>query len=420
MTVTTGARATRSSGFVSSDSTCSSSCSNVRIFTSAPNSRAIIIAVSVSSVLLMFSIMRFINSFASTSLTRRSSLSARSLTVIPSASVIVREIGGGPTGAAGICGRESRPGPSRRGPDGRAPPPGRPPPGRDGHDVPPGRGGMPGRATMPGAPGVCGRTGCDGRGRGPPSGADGWYGGRTSGGRAVPGRAGAGAPGRAATAGRGAGRGGAGGATGRGVTTGRAVVCGASGADDGRFSSMRRRSVGGTKRPAGGAGRCGAVGAPADAAASGSCGAAPSGAAPVGCAACVAATGTAGSVSEFGRCTDDGLRRRRVSGGGYAGRGLGRRCDRGRRFELRRRLDLLRFVRRLRRGGVVVVGIAVEPSSTGAGCTGRVMVLTRRGGPSVCTGAFGGSGLRPGIGFLPLDGTGRSANKSPLGSEMPR
>ena len=299
MTVTTGARVTRSSGFVSSDSTCSSSCSNVRIFTSAPNSRAIIIAVSVSSVLLMFSIMRFINSFASTSLTRRSSLSARSLTVIPSASVIVREIGGGPTGAAGICGRGSRPGPSRRGPDGRAPPPGRPPPGRDGHDVPPGRGGMPGRATMPGAPGVCGRTGCDGSGRGPPSGADGWYGGRTSGGRAMPGRAGDRSARRApAAAGRGAGRGGAGGADGargdhrprRGLRRQRrrrrAVLLDAQ-------PQCRRHEAAGRRRRALRRGRR-------------TCRRgserllrrSTSGAAPVGCAACVAATGTAGSVSE--------------------------------------------------------------------------------------------------------------------------
>ena len=62
MTVTTGARVTRSSGLTSSASTCSSSSSKLRIWTSAPNSRAIIVAVSVSSVLLMVIIMRFISS----------------------------------------------------------------------------------------------------------------------------------------------------------------------------------------------------------------------------------------------------------------------------------------------------------------------------------------------------------------------
>ena len=52
----------------------------------------------------MVIIMRFINSFASTSLTRTSSLSARSLTVMPSASVMVRVIS---TGAAGDDGRRT-------------------------------------------------------------------------------------------------------------------------------------------------------------------------------------------------------------------------------------------------------------------------------------------------------------------------
>ena len=56
----------------------------------------------------MVIIMRFINSFASTSFTRTSSLSARSFTVMPSASVIVRVIGGGAAGADWALGAEGR------------------------------------------------------------------------------------------------------------------------------------------------------------------------------------------------------------------------------------------------------------------------------------------------------------------------
>ena len=108
MTVTTGARDCMSSAFDSSPCADTSSSSKLRISISAPNSRAMSFAVSMSSVLLMVIIMRFINSLASTSFTRTSSLSARSFTVMPSASVIVRVIGGrppapsaspGPTGA---------------------------------------------------------------------------------------------------------------------------------------------------------------------------------------------------------------------------------------------------------------------------------------------------------------------------------
>ncbi len=79
------------------------SSSNVRIFTSAPNSLAIIVAVSVSSVVLMVIINRFSISFLRTSLALTSSFSAKSLTVIPSANVIVRVIGGGGTGARATC-----------------------------------------------------------------------------------------------------------------------------------------------------------------------------------------------------------------------------------------------------------------------------------------------------------------------------
>ena len=93
---------------ISPSSTCSSSSSKLRICTSAPNSRAIMVAVSVSSAELIVSMSRFISSFARTSLTRRSSLSARSFTVMPSASVMVRDTGGGAAGIGGGDGRGSR------------------------------------------------------------------------------------------------------------------------------------------------------------------------------------------------------------------------------------------------------------------------------------------------------------------------
>ena len=102
MTVTTGAREPRSSGRLSADSTSTISSSNVRICTSAPNSRASDVAVSLSSVELMVIIFPCSSSFFSTSLTRASSLSARSLTVMPSASVMDLVIGGG--GAAATDG----------------------------------------------------------------------------------------------------------------------------------------------------------------------------------------------------------------------------------------------------------------------------------------------------------------------------
>ena len=86
----------------------------------------------------MFIIIRRSTSTFSTSLTRTSSLSDRSLTVIPSARVMVRLIGGSATGGAAIGARGEL---SRRAPTGR--PAGRKPPGR----VPIGGrgGGMPGR-----------------------------------------------------------------------------------------------------------------------------------------------------------------------------------------------------------------------------------------------------------------------------------
>ena len=56
-----------------------------------------------STVELMVIIIRRLSSTFSTSLTRTSSLSERSLTVMPSASVIVRLMGGSATGGgAGI------------------------------------------------------------------------------------------------------------------------------------------------------------------------------------------------------------------------------------------------------------------------------------------------------------------------------
>ena len=152
MTVTTGARGTTSSGELSVVSTSTISCSNVRIWTSAPNSRASELAVSLSTVELMVIILPCSSSFLSTSFTRASSLSARSLTVMPSASVMFLVMGGGAVGAIeprGCSGRAvcRRP-PLGRGAGGRQPPgcPGRAPPGGG----MPGRPGMPGRAPMPG------------------------------------------------------------------------------------------------------------------------------------------------------------------------------------------------------------------------------------------------------------------------------
>src|SRR5437764_12613836 len=135
-------------------------------------------------------------------------------------------------------------------------------PGRCGYC--PGRGGI---------PGCCVRIGCDGSGRGPPTGACGRgpeYGGRTPAappGRAASGCAGGRAPGAPVcpaappAAGRGA-VGIAGRAEGRGApgrTTRGAPAVGSGGVGAvGRCSSMRRRSVGGTTRPA--AGGLGAAG----------------------------------------------------------------------------------------------------------------------------------------------------------------
>jgi hypothetical protein len=104
MTVTTGARVMRSAGSTSSASTCSISSSKVCIFTSAPNSRATIAAVSSSSVLLIVIISRRSISFLRTSFALTSSFAARSATVMPSARVIVRVTGGGAAGAGAATG----------------------------------------------------------------------------------------------------------------------------------------------------------------------------------------------------------------------------------------------------------------------------------------------------------------------------
>src|SRR4030095_6379131 len=96
--------------------------SNDCILTSAPNSRAIIDAVSVSTVLLMVIIIRLSINFFSTSFALTSSFAARSETVMPSANVMVRVIGGGANAAAGATGARttcSRRGPAVLGPVGR-------------------------------------------------------------------------------------------------------------------------------------------------------------------------------------------------------------------------------------------------------------------------------------------------------------
>ena len=204
MTVTTGARGTRSSALVSSDSSWTISSSKVRSVTSAPNSRAIMVAVSGSSVVLIVIIRRLSINFFSTSFARTSSRSARSFTVIPSAVVIVRVIGGrafGITGADGLPRRAPRrPGDRYGRGGGRYPTAGRAGSGRD-------DGGL---------------TGCDGNGLGPPSG---WPVGV-----------------RGADAGRAA------------AGTWRSIPSVVRGRGRGFGSSTRSRNVGGTKRPAGLAG----------------------------------------------------------------------------------------------------------------------------------------------------------------------
>ena len=196
---------------------------------------------------------------------------------MPSASVMLRVTGGG---AAGICGGAGRECSRRCAAAGRPDPPGRcwycgrdGIPGRCGYG--PGRGGM---------PGCCVRMGCDGSGRGPPTGPCGrelGYCGRGPG--APPGRGNPDAGGRTAVAPAGpeaaAGRAGAGiggrsvlGAAGRGTARGADVGSGGVGAV-GRCCSMRKRSVGGTIRPGVGSFGAGGAGGGGGAAATGDSGA---------------------------------------------------------------------------------------------------------------------------------------------------
>jgi hypothetical protein len=238
---------------------------------------------------------------------------------------------------------------------------------------------------------------------------DGEYAGLTSDcGRAGLDRAATGGAAGRPTAGRGAaGRGGAaGGDGGLAVTTGRAVVCGVSGAADGRDSSMRSRSVGGTNRP--GIGTDGGEGEPVSAA-RGSASACSIWSSCIVAGASGASAADAASGATSGGAMTAGT-------GSTAATAIGSaECSAS-------------------NGSAAVTGGAAVASSgdcsaassnpTGAcsagGCRGRVIVLTRRGGPSVWACGLGGSGLRPGAGFLPPDGAGRSANRSPLGSAIPR
>ena len=162
-----------------------------------------------------------------------SSFAARSATVMPSASVIVRVTGGGATGACTTGGR----GPSRRtGPPGRGA-------GRGGGGLYPG--------AIPGRGDCAGRTGCEGSGRGPPIGPG--LGGNPGDGRCgerggVPGAPGRNAAGRlrfpVGACGAGAG------ATGGRTSIGR--LGGAGGAWPVRGSSTLSCRIGGTTRPVGG------------------------------------------------------------------------------------------------------------------------------------------------------------------------
>ena len=312
----------------------------------------------------MVIIIRRSISFFSTSLAFTSSLSARSLTVIPSASVMSLVIGGGASAAADIDGRSSRRVVVRgvRGPIGRI--------GGRGGGGPPGRPGI----WPPG-----GRIGCDGSGRGPPSG------GRTAGadGRIPPGRMLAPAGGGTAE------RVGAGGAC-CGRTTGRCGSGRAAGASPVSGSSMRRRRVGGTRRPAGRGGGGGAGGA-------GGGGAIVTGAA--------AATAGAGSAAGGGSTT-----------GAVATTGGAISCGGATTST----------------GSASMTGVGASASMTGAGscaCSisagtdpspsacGRKVLINR--GRSAAGAGLGGSGALP-----PLPGdffcAGASAKSGPVGSAICR
>ena len=171
-----------SSGFASPESSCSSSSSKLRIWTSAPNSRAIIVAVSVSSVWLIVIISRFISSLARTSFDADVEL--------------VREILHGHALGERDRARDRRRRRRQRCAHGRSrrtsrlcPLAGRWPRTAAAYG---GRGGMPGPLRIHARPrrhaGLLRRTGCDGSGRGPPTGI--------CGGRGPAGRGGIGAAAR--------------------------------------------------------------------------------------------------------------------------------------------------------------------------------------------------------------------------------
>ena len=237
------------------------------------------------------------------------------------------------------------------------------------------------------------RTGCEGSGRGPPTGI--W------GGRGPAGRGGAATPGRADIGGRGGcpgvapppGRAGDGGAAGRalfGASLGAVRGAGDVGNGGigvvGRCSSIRRRSVGGTTRPgvgtfAGGstrgAGATGGSGVVATTGATGGGGAATTGGGSGG----TSTTGAGGAAST-------------TTGAGISSTGGGTSI-----------------------GSTTSIGA----SATGDGvAVAGFAVLTRRGGGSDGPAGLAGSAFFPGgAPFLPL-AAGASAKMSPLGSEMLR
>ena len=258
---------------------------------------------------------------------------------------------------------------------------------------------MPGRACC----GCCVRTGCDGRGRGPPSipgvvGRGGEYGCRICPG--APGRP-APAPGLApGVAGFAVAPGdcGAGGWTMRGCETcGRlAGVNGRAGCGALPGSSIRSRIVGGTKRPAGcaGVGACAAIGGASTTGAGSSIGAASS------------STGAGGggggsSTTTSGTGTTGGAGSGSGAGGGTTATGGGGSMACG--------------------SGAGDGGASGGATASADGDVAGLTILTRRGGPRTGAVGFAGSGFfGAGAFFAPLAGTGCSANMSPLGSEMLR
>ena len=146
-------------------------------------------------------------------------------------------------------------------------------------------------------------------------------------------------------------------------------------------SSMRSRSVGGTKRPGGVIGSTGGGGSSTR----GGSGAAGSGTAGGG-STTTATGGAAGAAATGGASTGGSSTRCSAT----AGTGSGASASSG--------------------GGAGV----------GGGAWGRI-VLTRRGGPKTGAVGFGGSAFLTAVVFFPpFAGAGTSANMSPLGSAMLR